>query len=599
MIPVCVLAARHGDIVARLHVQRAAGFDAQRHIALDHEFRQIAVFVPIGGDVGSVRIHELFHFCNVGIAVISHQIINFNDVDVIGKSAYRARRVQRDIVAEDVRRPLRLHAAAAVRVHQLVADGVKHHFFRPLIGGLLRLVLQLLIVVVRRKIGLCAGIILVLVCVGAFQIFRRRFVVLISEIILMAVGGELRRFLRVGQSRVVARASEIIVIVLRGKGGIGGGLLCGVFRLPICLCFLVGAYRTVFVEFRFVGARDTRRIIVAVLFEVADIRSLIAVFALDEPCVDPAMDHFVHAVRGAGFVVARQPVDESAACDGQLHVPFAGLDFAHAHIAADCRLGQIDVALCAGVDLRAVAVRGIDEIRTGDLDGLPRRANAAALAGQIDTPTYYGSAVALLGDIPVRGQGHVAQLGALEFAVAVLALQRDDFHVPRQGQVLEHAAHGGDVDISRAGGNGAELNLVIHRSDIALGVFCSRADGSDMDILDIVFRLQSHDLALQERVVKLGDLARSGADVQLGLIMGVRHIARQVDAAARVVGALDVDTAFFRANKADGDAFGSVYGVIVSLEGFRAFIPTGIVVPEPAKESRIFLPSLLIKYFAL
>ena len=82
------------------------------------------------------------------------------------------------------------------------------------------------------------------------------------------------------------------------------------------------------------------------------------------------MHHFVHAIRGTGFIIPRKSVDEATVCYSHLHVTGLGFNFTHAHIAADLSLSQIDVALCAGVDLRAIAIRGIDQIRTGDVDGL-------------------------------------------------------------------------------------------------------------------------------------------------------------------------------------------------------------------------------------
>ena len=146
--------------------------------------------------------------------------------------------------------------------------------------------------------------------------------------------------------------------------------------------------------------------------------------------------------------------------------------------------------------------------------------------------------------------------------------------------------HGGDVDIPFAGRNGAEFDIIRHRSDIAGCVFNRRAHSSEMDIFDIVFRRQVHNLALQGRVVELSDATRFGADIQRSQVMGISHITRQVDAAAVGVGAGDVDAAHFRAKEADGDTLGGVYGIAVGLKGFCAFRPTGIVVPEPAKESR-------------
>ena len=113
-----------------------------------------------------------------------------------------------------------------------------------------------------------------------------------------------------------------------------------------------------------------------------------------------------------------------------------------------------------------------------------------------------------------------------------------------------------------------------------------------MDIPDIVLRRQVHNLALQERIVKLCNAAGFGVNSQCRLVVGVGHVACQINAAAAGVGALDVNFAHFRANQPDGDGARSTYGVVVSLEGFGAFIPPGIVVPEPAEESRLFQPSL-------
>ena len=112
-----------------------------------------------------------------------------------------------------------------------------------------------------------------------------------------------------------------------------------------------------------------------------------------------------------------------------------------------------------------------------------------------------------------------------------------------------------------------------------------------MDILDIVFRRQVHDLALQGRVVKLRDAPRCGVDVQRSLVVGVGHVAPQVDAAACGVGTTDVDTTRFRANQPDGDGLGGVDGIVVRSEGGGLFRPAGIVVFEPAEEARLFQPS--------
>ena len=82
------------------------------------------------------------------------------------------------------------------------------------------------------------------------------------------------------------------------------------------------------------------------------------------------MHHFVHAIRGTGFIIPRKSVDEAAVCDGQGHVTGLGFNFTHAHIAASCHLCKIDATLGAGVDLCSVTIRRINQIRTSDVDGL-------------------------------------------------------------------------------------------------------------------------------------------------------------------------------------------------------------------------------------
>ena len=439
-------------------------------------------------------------------------------------------------MAQHIGGPIRLVGAAAVLVHHLVADGVKHHVLRPFEGWMLRLVLQSLIVGVCRQIG---------------------------------VG--------------------ISVLGILGGGLVGSGIRIQTpgCRLPFGL--RLSALRGIIG--RFYGCL----VVVAVFFQPFDIRPFISVIsvrvllAIDQSGVDPAMHHIVHGLSGAGFVIALQAVDEAAVCDSQRHVSRRGLNLAHAHIAAVCRLGQIDAFLGAGVDLGAVAIRGIDEIRSGDLDCLRVRANAAVHTGQGNAPALDGGTSPRLGDVARRIQRHVPK-GRVrrKSGVSALALEFDDFHVAGQGLVRQQSAHGGDVDVPLVVGNGGELDIVIHRGDIAVRVFGRRADGSEMDILDIVLRRQVHDLTLQERVVKLRNAARLGTNRQRSLVVGVRHVARQVDVAARVVSALDVNLAHFRADQTDGDVLGSADGVIVSLEDFFAFLPTGIVVPEPAEESRLF-----------
>ena len=115
--------------------------------------------------------------------------------------------------------------------------------------------------------------------------------------------------------------------------------------IPLCLC--LAAVLDVISRFH------VRLVVVAGLLQALDVRtfvgifSLCVLFAVDQSGVDPAMHHLVHAVVGAGCIVAgRKRVNEAAICHGQCHISRPGLDLAHAHIAAG--LGQVDVALCAG-----------------------------------------------------------------------------------------------------------------------------------------------------------------------------------------------------------------------------------------------------------
>ena len=106
-----------------------------------------------------------------------------------------------------------------------------------------------------------------------------------------------------------------------------------------------------------------------------------------------------------------------------------------------------------------------------------------------------------------------------------------------------------------------------------------------MDILDIILRREVHNLALQGGVVKLLNAARCRADVQFRLIVGVRHIARQVDAAAAGVGALDVYLAHIRANQPNINRLGRVHGVVVELNSFSSDFPPIPGMFEPAEEA--------------
>ena len=262
------------------------------------------------------------------------------------------------------------------------------------------------------------------------------------------------------------------------------------------------------------------------------------------------MDHFVHAVISTDVIIARKRVNETAVLNGQRYVAFPGFNLAHAHIAAVCRFGQVDAVFCAGVDLGAVPIRGMDHIRSRNLNGLIGRADTALLTGQIDAAAFYCSTAARLDNISFRGQGHVSKRRVLiERGGAVPALQFHNLHVPRQGLALQDAARGGDVDIPFARRNSAEPDVVRY------GTASLSANGNKMDIPDIVLRRQVHNLALQRRVFKLRNAAGFGVNSQCRLVVGVGHVARQVDAAAAGVGDLNIDASLLRANQPDGDGF--------------------------------------------
>ena len=425
---------------------------------------------------------------------------------------------------------------------------------------------------------------------GIFQVGVRRVVIDILGILLRILRIIQELFVPVVRQFPARVLGELFIfhlveqegaVIHRRVDSLYHRLLVFVFRFPLGLGLVL------------IGQFHIGLVVVPVLLQPRNIRALIGIvpfgvlFAVDEAGVDPAMDHFVHAVISTDVIIARKRVNETAVLNGQRYVAFPGFDLAHAHIAAVCRFGQVDAVFCAGVDLGAVPIRGMDHIRSRNLNGLIGRADTALLTGQIDAAAFYCSTAARLGDIPFRGQGHVSKRRVLiERGGAVFALQFHNLHVPRQGLALQDAARGGDVDIPFARGHGAEPDVVRY------GTASLSANRSDMDIPDIVFRRQVHNLALQGRIVKLRDAAGFGVHGQRSLVMGVGHIARQVDAAAAGVGALDVNFAHFRAKQPDRDGLGSAYGVTVSLEGFGAFIPPGIVVSEPAEESRLFHPSL-------
>ena len=590
VLPGFVLAACHGDIAPRLHVERTSCLDTQRHIALDLKGRQIALCVLLGGDIGSPRIQKLLH---VGNFVIPVQLLHGNRSGRVGERTHcTLSRVQRNVLAQDIGRPLRLDAAAAVLVHQLVADGVKHHVLGPLKVRICCLIRQGFIGGVIRQIIACVGVLRVLVCGCILQIPLRIFVLRVSDIVLMTILHQFCHLCLIGKSCVHARTRFVGLIIVGGVNILYLRLLRLILLLPLSL-----------------GRACISRfyvclVVVAVFFQSFDIRPLVSVIsigillAVNEARVYPAMHHLVHAVRGAGFVIAGKPVNEAAVIYRQLHIPFAGFNLAHAHIAASFRLGQIDAVLGTGVYLGTIAVCGINQIRASHVDGLRFCANTALLASESDTAALYDNTAARLGDIPGGVQSHVTKSRTLREGVAsVLALEFDDFHIPRQGTIRQYATYSGNVDVSLISGNGTELDVVIHRCDIAIGIFGRRAEGDEMDILDVVLRRKIHNLALQGGVVKLGNAACCGAYRQGGLIVRVGHIARQVDAAAAGISALDVDFTHFCAKQANRERLRGIKAVIIELDGGSANFPPVVNMLEPAQEPRSGNPMLLTKNF--
>ena len=531
---------------------------------------------------------------------VSDQIFRGNRYGLVGKGAYCTRGgKQSNILAQNVGSPFRLGASAAVGVHHLFADGVEHHILCPFKGGIRRLVHQVLISVICRQIRIGVGVLGIFISSGVFQIRFRRIVLDILGILLCALSIS-HEFAVIAFCQLLARILSkrvVLRLIVKVDAIFSGGidffhrrLLVIIFRLPLCLCLAL------------ISKLHIGFVIVAILLQPSNIGAfvgILSVFVLlsvNQSGIDPAMHHVVHALRGTGSRCVGQRVNETTVYDSQLHVPFFGFDGTHAHIAAVCRLRQIDVAFGAGVDLRTVTIRGIYKIRGCNLDSLIIRAYTAVFAGQIDTPAYYGSIAARLGNIPCSIQGHIAHIHIVtESRVSVLALERHQLHVPRQGLILLYAACGCDIDISRIGGNSTEPDIVRHRGDLAIAILDSLTDGNDMDILDIVFCLQSHNLALQGGVVILEDAAPCGVDRQRSLIIRIGHISRQVDAAPQGIGAFQVDAAGFRADQSDGDGMGGIHRIVIELDGGSAVFPPIVDMLEPAKETGTCDPMFPVK----
>ena len=329
MPPCRISTACYGDIAARLHVQRAGCFDAQRHIRRNHEFRQVAIF-PNGFDVGSVHIHEFLHVLNL---ICSGQVVHFNFCSLVGNRTYSPGRSQRNIIAQHIGCPFRLRAFAACFVHQRVADGVEHHVLRPFKGRIRCLSIQILIGSIMLQIIIGIGVLGIFIGSGIFQISVRRGIIGVLGILLCCLNVSIIigvpisiRFTIIcicdllscllGKCVVLRLFAQVIVIIGRIIDCSYRSLLISVFCLPLGLCFAR------------ISRFYVRLIVVAVLFQPRDVRALVGVvplrvlFAVNQPGIDPAMHHFVHAIHRTGIRVTRKRVDEAAIHNGQRHIPF-------------------------------------------------------------------------------------------------------------------------------------------------------------------------------------------------------------------------------------------------------------------------------------
>ena len=182
MFPGCVLAARYENMAACLHVQRTASLDAQGHIAFDLKGRQVAVCVLLDSNIRSAHIHKLLHVFN---AFVSGQLIYGNRSGRVIKGTYCTLGcMQGDVSAQDISCPISQHTAAAVGIHHLVADGVKHHVLRPLKGGVGRLGYQILIGDIIRQIRTGIGVLGIFIGSSVFQIGIRRCIAIVLGILL-------------------------------------------------------------------------------------------------------------------------------------------------------------------------------------------------------------------------------------------------------------------------------------------------------------------------------------------------------------------------------------------------------------------------------
>ena len=188
-----------------------------------------------------------------------------------------------------------------------------------------RLLNQLFISRICRQIRIGVGVLGIFIGSGIFQIGVRRGVIGVLCILLrtLRIGQEIavlavRQFLaRLLGERVILRLiNQIEAVIRRRIDALHRRLLFFVCSFPLGL------------RLACISRFHIRLVVVPVLFQSRDVRALVDIvplrvlLAVDQPGIDPAMYHVVHAVHGAGFVIHRKRVNKAAVHNGQRHVPF-------------------------------------------------------------------------------------------------------------------------------------------------------------------------------------------------------------------------------------------------------------------------------------
>ena len=97
------------------------------------------------------------------------------------------------------------------------------------------LILQICIGSISIQISVCIGVLGIFIGSGIFQIRFRRAVLGVDYIVLVAVGGKLRRFLFSSHARVYAGSGDICLIICRSVNSLYHRFFIIVLRRPINL----------------------------------------------------------------------------------------------------------------------------------------------------------------------------------------------------------------------------------------------------------------------------------------------------------------------------------------------------------------------------